>query len=86
VLAVSGRTLGRDRAPGEARGSDAGPDVIARLGATFSCWDELPREAILTLRSGIDPELLVDLVADWLDARASVTSAPASLPAAESTI
>jgi aminoglycoside phosphotransferase family enzyme/predicted kinase len=67
---------GRDRQPGDARGSDAGPGVVARLGATFSCWDELPREAILPLRSGTDPDLLVDLVADWLDARASGISAP----------
>jgi aminoglycoside phosphotransferase family enzyme/predicted kinase len=67
----------RERAAGAARGSDAGPEVAARLGASFSGWDELPREAILTLRPKIDPDLLVNLVADWLDARASVVPPPA---------
>ena len=57
----------RRRRPAEAHGSDAGPAVAARLGAEHSGWDELPDERILMLRSGVDADLLVDRVADWLD-------------------
>jgi len=66
----------RDRSPADARGSDAAPAVVARLGAGFSDWDELPQEAILTLRSHGDAEPLVDQIADWLDTRASVVLTP----------
>jgi uncharacterized protein len=62
----------RARTAGEARGSDAGVDVVARLGATFTGWEELDEDAILTVRSGVDADLLVDEIADWLDTRASV--------------
>jgi predicted kinase len=64
----------RRRRPADARGSDAGADVAARLGARFSGWDELPEEAILALRSGVDAGRLVDQVADWLDGLPSVVS------------
>ena len=66
----------RERAPTNARGSDAAPAAVARLGASFSDWDELPQEAILTLRSHGDAELLVDQIADWLDTRTSVVLTP----------
>jgi len=46
------------------------PTSGARRGARFSGWDELGEESILTVRSGLDARLLVDQVADWLDARA----------------
>jgi len=35
-------------------------------------WGELDEHAILTVRSGVDADLLVDEIADWLDTRASV--------------
>jgi aminoglycoside phosphotransferase family enzyme/predicted kinase len=57
----------RARTPGDAHGSDAAADVAARVGARHSGWDGLSDEAILTLRSASDAELLVDQVADWLD-------------------
>jgi aminoglycoside phosphotransferase family enzyme/predicted kinase len=60
------------RTAGDARGSDAGVDVVARLGAVFTGWDELDEHAILTVRSGLDADLLVDEIAEWLDTRASV--------------
>jgi len=66
----------RERAPTNARGSDAAPAVVSRLGASFSDWDELPQGAILTLRSHGDAELLVDQIADWLDTRASAVLTP----------
>lgn len=62
----------RERTPADARGSDAAPDVAARLVASFSGWDELSEDTILTLRSSVDADLLVDQIADWLDTRASV--------------
>jgi aminoglycoside phosphotransferase family enzyme/predicted kinase len=58
----------------DAHGSDAGPDVAARLGASYTGWDELPEQAILTLHSAVDAELLVDQIADWLDTTSSHTS------------
>jgi aminoglycoside phosphotransferase family enzyme/predicted kinase len=64
------------RTPADARGSDATPDVAARLGASFSGWEELPAEAILTLPAGADVEALVDEVADWLDGTGSVVFRP----------
>jgi aminoglycoside phosphotransferase family enzyme/predicted kinase len=70
----------RDRMPGDARGSDATPAVAARLGGSFDGWDELPGAAILTLGPGIDAELLVDEVSDWLDARASRARPAATRP------
>jgi aminoglycoside phosphotransferase family enzyme/predicted kinase len=62
----------RDRRPAGAHGSDAGPDVAARLGASFSSWDELPAGALVTVSCDGDVDLLVDEVADWLDPRGSV--------------
>ncbi len=62
----------RERAPADACGSDAAPAVVARLGARSSGWDELPEEMILTLRSDSDSLLLIDQIADWLDARVPV--------------
>ena len=66
----------RDRSPANARGSDAAPAAARQLGASFSDWDELPQEAILTLRSHGDAGLLVDQIADWLNTRASVVLTP----------
>jgi aminoglycoside phosphotransferase family enzyme/predicted kinase len=57
----------RERRPDGAHGSDADAAVAARLGASFSGWDELPEEALLTLRTGVAPERLVDQLADWID-------------------
>lgn len=57
----------RARRAAGAYGSDADAGVVARLGASFAGWDELPPEALLTLRSGGDPDALVDQLADWLD-------------------
>lgn len=57
-----------------ASGSDAGPDVVARLAAEHSGWDELPDEVMLDVRSSVDPDLIVDEIADWLDTRASVVA------------
>jgi len=62
----------RARTADGARGSDAGVDVVARLGATFAGWKELDERAILPVRSSIEADLLVDEIADWLDTRASV--------------
>ncbi len=57
----------RERKPADPHGSDADRGVAARLGASFSGWDEAPHDASLTLRPGGDVALLVDQVADWLD-------------------
>ena len=57
----------RQREPAGARGSDAGAGVAARLAASFSGWDELPEEVLLTLRTGVDADALVDQLADWID-------------------
>jgi predicted kinase len=62
----------RERQPADAHGSDADRGVAARLGASFSGWDEVAQDTILTLRPGGDAGLLVDQVADWLDLRSSV--------------
>jgi aminoglycoside phosphotransferase family enzyme/predicted kinase len=64
----------RERTPADARGSDAAPDVAARLAASFTGWDELPQEAILTLGSSVVADMLIDQIADWLDTRVSVVS------------
>ena len=56
----------RERAPADAHGSDAGRAIAARLAESYSGWDELREDMILTLRPGGDTELLVDQVADWL--------------------
>jgi hypothetical protein len=74
----------RERATADARGSDATPAVVARLGTSFSGWSERPEEAILTLRTGVPADRLVDQIglvdqiADWLDTRASVVSRAAT--------
>ena len=57
----------RARQAAGASGSDADAGVVARLGASFAGWDELPSEALLTLRTGGDPDALADQLADWLD-------------------
>lgn len=57
----------RDRGVAGAHGSDAGAAVAARLGASFEGWDELPEEALLTLRTAVPADALVDQLADWLD-------------------
>lgn len=62
----------RHRDAAKAAGSDAGPDIVARLGTEHTGWDELPDEVMLDVRSAIDADLLVDEIADWLDTRASV--------------
>jgi hypothetical protein len=59
------------RTPAGAHGSDAVGGIAAALGASFSDWEELPEQAILTLRTGLDAQLLVEQIADWLDATAS---------------
>jgi uncharacterized protein len=59
----------RGRTTDDARGSDADVDVAARLGAAFTGWDELDEHAILTVRTGVAADLLVDETADWLDTR-----------------
>ena len=64
----------RERTPADARGSDAGPAIAASLAASFSGWNELPEDAILTLHSSVDADMLVDQIADWLDTCASVVS------------
>ncbi len=64
----------RQRSTGDAHGSDAGVDVVARLAAGFSGWTELEDHAILAVRSGVDADLLVDQAADWLDTRVSVVN------------
>lgn len=51
---------------------ELGPDVAARLAADFTAWDEIPADSILTLRTQVDTERLVDQAADWLDSGASV--------------
>lgn len=58
----------RERTPQGARGSDASPDVAARLAARHSGWDELPEAMILTVRPGAGAGFVVDQVAGWLDA------------------
>lgn len=58
----------RERDAAGARGSDAGAGVAAHLAASFSGWDELPEQALLTLRTGVDADALVDQLADWIDA------------------
>ena len=58
----------RERTPQSARGSDAGPDVAARLAAQHSGWDELPEEMMLTVRPGAGAGFVVDQIAGWLDA------------------
>lgn len=68
----------RDRSPEGARGSDAGPATAARLDASHSGWDELSEDAILSVRSAVDGDVLVDQIADWLDTRASVVFPSAS--------
>lgn len=67
----------RARTAGE-HGSDADASVAARLGASFKGWDELPEEALLALRCGVDGDRLVDQVADWLDTAGSVVFLPAA--------
>ncbi len=62
----------RERDPSAARGSDAAPEIAEQLAASYTGWSELPDGAILALRAGVDPEQLVDQVADWLDTRSSV--------------
>jgi len=64
----------RTRTRAQAHGSDVTPTVAAELGASHSSWDELPDEAILPLRSGVDVHRLVDQIADFVDARTSVVS------------
>jgi hypothetical protein len=64
----------RERTPVTVRGSVAGPVVAASLAASFSGWEELPEDAILTLHSGVDADMLVDQIADWLDTCTSVVS------------
>lgn len=61
-----------ERAAADAHGSDAGPEVAARLAAGYTGWDEIAADAVLALRSQVDVDWLVDQVADWLDGRASV--------------
>jgi uncharacterized protein len=63
-----------ERTPADARGSDAGPGIAASLAASFSGWDELLEDAILTLHSSVDANVLVDQIADWLDTCTSVVS------------
>ena len=62
----------RARTPAGAHGSDADAAVAARLAARFSGWDELDPGALLTLHTGVDADVLVHQLADWLDTRASV--------------
>ena len=59
----------QERAPAEARGSDAGAEVAARLGASHEGWDELTDDVVVTLRTGAEADALVDQLADWLDTR-----------------
>ena len=60
----------RSRRLSDARGSDAGAATAARLAASFSGWAELPEPAILRVRGETDPGVLVDEIADWIDAHA----------------
>jgi predicted kinase len=62
----------RERRPDSAHGSDADSAIAALLGASFSSWEELADDALLTLNCAVDAELLVDQLADWLDMRASM--------------
>jgi hypothetical protein len=59
----------RSRRRSHGRGSDADAATAARLAASFSGWDELGAEAILHVRGESGPDLLVDEIADWIDAR-----------------
>jgi aminoglycoside phosphotransferase family enzyme/predicted kinase len=76
----------RERAEAGAHGSDAGPAVAARLGRSFSGWDELPADTILMLRTGADTGLLLDQVADWLDLRACLACRASARSATEDAV
>ena len=60
-----------------ARGSDASPAVAARLSAAHGGWDELPEDAILSVRPAAGAERVVGQIADWLDVRSVVCRAAA---------
>ena len=60
-----------------AGGSDASPAVAAQLGAAHGGWDELPEEAILSVRPAAGAERVVGQIADWLDVGSVVCPAAA---------